>query len=143
MLNKIQLIGRVGADPESRFMPNGNRVVTLSLATTRKWKNKDGQKQEDTEWYRCTFFSGLADVVAEYVSKGGLIYVGGRGKTNKWTGQDGKDNYSFGVVADEMYMLGKKGDDANKSGFYEAKKDEPPANAPPIEHDNYDDDIPF
>jgi single-strand DNA-binding protein len=111
MLNKVSLIGRAGRDPELRYAASGSAVCNLSLATDAKWTDKDGTKKEETEWHRVVFYSKLAEIVGDYVKKGGLIYVEGRLKTRKWQDKEGKDNYTTEIVASEMKLLGSKGDD--------------------------------
>lgn len=109
-LNKVMLIGRLGADPEIRYLPSGDAIATIRLATSRRWKNKQtNERQEETEWHRVVFFSGLAKIVGEYLKKGSQCYVEGRIRTQKWQGQDGKDMYSTEIVADNMHMLDTKG----------------------------------
>ena len=108
-LNKVQIIGNLGADVDSRFLPDGTPVTTVSLATTEAWKNKQtGEKEERTEWHRVVFFKGLAEVANKYLKKGSQIYVEGRLRTRKWTDKDGFDRYTTEVIGDEMQMLGKK-----------------------------------
>lgn len=112
-LNKVQLIGNVGGDPEVRYTPSGQPTVVLSLATTEKWKDKQtGARQERTEWHRVVFWGGLAEIVAEYVRKGREIYVEGKNRTRKWTDKDGIDRWTTEIVAGEMQMLGSKKPDA-------------------------------
>ena len=138
MLNKVELIGRVGQPPDSRFMPNGNQVVNLSLATNRSWKNKDsGEKVEETEWHRVVMFGKLAGITAEYVTQGRLIRVAGRLKTRKWQ-KDGADHYSTEVIADEMLMLGSRAEDQGRSAIQYSAPPPPPAST-----DGFDDDVPF
>ncbi|MDD1633185.1 MAG: single-stranded DNA-binding protein, partial [Methylococcaceae bacterium] len=92
MLNKVMLIGRLGADPEVRFLPSGGSVATIRLATSRRWKDKQtGERKEETEWHRVVFFSRLAEIAGEYLKKGSQVYVEGRIRTQKWQGQDGQD----------------------------------------------------
>lgn len=105
MLNKVQLIGRTGKEPEVRHMTSGDAVANVSLATTKSWKDKEGQKQEKTEWHNLVFYRGLAEVVAEYVKKGALIYVEGELTTEKYE-KDGVDHYATKIVVSEMKMLG-------------------------------------
>jgi single-strand DNA-binding protein len=165
MLNKVMLIGRLGADPEVRFLPSGGSVATIRLATSRRWKDKQtGERKEETEWHRVVFFSRLAEIVGEYLKKGSQVYVEGRIRTQKWQGQDGQDRYTTEIVADSMNML-----DSRSGGTAEFGGDQPqggysapssrPANqsqqsapqnnsgssmppAPP-NYDDFDDDIPF
>ncbi len=108
-LNKMQIIGNLGADPEIRFMPDGSPTATVTIATTDAWKDKaTGEKKEKTEWHRVVFFKGLAEVVGEYLKKGSQIYVEGKLRTRKWTDKEGIDRYTTEVVGQEMQMLGKK-----------------------------------
>ncbi|HBA64863.1 MAG TPA: single-stranded DNA-binding protein, partial [Methylococcaceae bacterium] len=94
MLNKVTLIGRLGADPEVRYMPNGEAVTNINLATSMQWKDKQtGERKESTEWHRVVFFRRLAEIAGEYLKKGSQVYVEGRLQTRKWQGQDGQDRY--------------------------------------------------
>lgn len=128
-LNKVQLIGRLGADPETRYMPSGSAVTNVRMATSETWKDKDsGEKKERTEWHNVAFFGRLAEVVAEYLSKGSQCYVEGKLRTRKWQDRDGNDRYTTEIVANELVMLGGKRS--------EAKQDESPPK-------DFDDDIPF
>jgi single-strand DNA-binding protein len=108
MLNKLQIIGRVGADPEMRYMSNGDAVVSFSVATTDKWKDKSGEMKEETEWHKCGAFGRLAEIIGEYVKKGSLVYIEGKVKTRKYTDKDGVEKYSTEVRANEMKLLGSK-----------------------------------
>ncbi len=137
MLNKVTLIGNLGADPDSRYMPNGGQVVTLSLATQRRWKDKSsGERKEHTEWHRVVMFNKIAEIAAEYLKKGSQLYIEGRLQTRKWTDNNGIDRYTTEIVADQMHMLGSKGQQANA-----ASPSQPP---PPTQSDEaYDDDVPF
>ena len=161
-INKVILIGNLGRDPEVRYMPSGAAMCNVSIATTRNWKSKDsGERQEETEWHRVVFFDRLAEIAGEYLRKGRSVYVEGRLRTRKWQGQDGKDNYTTEVVAEQMQLLGGRegggmgggsaggmgaGDDMG--GGYEQPA-EPrraaPAPAPKSAtgFDDMDDDIPF
>lgn len=104
-VNKVILIGNVGQDPETRYMPNGNAVTNITLATSETWRDKNtGEQQERTEWHRVTFFQRLAEIVAEYVRKGSKIYVEGRLQTRSWE-QDGIKRYATDIIASEMQML--------------------------------------
>jgi single-strand DNA-binding protein len=106
-VNKVILIGNLGRDPEVRYMPSGAAMCNVSIATTRNWKSKDsGERQEETEWHRVVFFDRLAEIAGEYLRKGRSVYVEGRLRTRKWQGQDGKDNYTTEVVAEQMQLLG-------------------------------------
>ena len=106
-INKVILIGNLGRDPEVRYMPSGAAMCNVSIATTRNWKDKtSGERQEETEWHRVVFFDRLAEIAGEYLRKGRSVYVEGRLRTRKWQGQDGKDNYTTEVVAEQMQLLG-------------------------------------
>jgi len=105
-VNKVILIGNVGKDPETRYLPDGGAVSNLSVATSESWKDKSGAKQEKTEWHRVSFFGKLAEIVAEYVKKGSPINIEGRLQTRKWQDKDGTDKYSTEIIADRMQMLG-------------------------------------
>ncbi|MDF2690818.1 MAG: single-strand binding protein [Gammaproteobacteria bacterium] len=108
-LNKVILIGRLGSDPEIRYMPNGNAIANLRLATNDGYKDKNGQFQESTEWHRVVLFGRLAEIAGQYLQKGRLVYVEGRIRTNKWQDQAGQDRYSTEIVANEMQLLGGTG----------------------------------
>lgn len=140
MKNLVILIGNLGADPELRYLPDGNAVATLSLATTRRWKDKQsGEKREEAEWHRVVLWGKLAEIAGEYLKKGGQIYVEGRLQTRKWTDDKGTDRYSTEIVGQEMHMLGKK--DGQASG----RPPQPPVpDAPPDDqYAGFDDDIQF
>lgn len=112
-VNKVQLIGNVGAEPVVRYTPQGRPTVTLSIATTDKWKDKQtGEQRERTEWHRVVFWDRLAEVVAEYVIKGRELYVEGKNRTREWTDKDGIKRWTTEVVAQEMQMLGGKKPDS-------------------------------
>lgn len=108
-LNKVLLIGRLGADPEVRFTASGKAATTVNLATNRTWKDADGNKQEKTDWHRVCFWGRLAEVIGEYVPKGGQIFVEGRQETRSWETEDGQKRYITEVVAEKMQMLDSRG----------------------------------
>jgi single-strand DNA-binding protein len=156
MLNKVMLIGRLGADPEVRYMPSGDAITNIRLATSRRWNDRNsGERKEETEWHRVVFFSGLAKIAGEYLKKGSQVYVEGRIRTNKWQ-KDGVDQYTTEIIADQMHMLdSKSGGTANYSdnappvSSYD-KRPSAPAGGPsgsaapgPASYDDFDDDIPF
>ncbi len=150
-VNKVILVGNVGADPETRYMPNGNAVTNITLATSETWKDKNtGEQQERTEWHRVTFYQRLAEIVAEYVRKGSKLYVEGRLQTRSWE-QDGVKRYATDVIANEMQMLDSRSGGGNGGGGYQpaqqpAQPQSSPQNAPqsaPAGMDSFDDDIPF
>lgn len=108
-LNKVILIGNLGADPETRYAPSGDAICNIRLATTDTWKDKaSGEKKEATEWHRVVFFGRLAEVAGEYLRKGSQIYIEGRLTTRKWQDKDGQDRYTTEIRGDEMKMLGGK-----------------------------------
>ncbi|AGP80209.1 single-strand binding protein [Alteromonas mediterranea MED64] len=108
-VNKVILVGNLGNDPEVRYMPNGNAVANLSLATSESWKDQQGQVQERTEWHRLTMYRRLAEIAGEYLKKGSQIYVEGKLQTRKWQDQQGQDRYTTEIIVDQMQMLGGRG----------------------------------
>jgi len=109
MINKVELIGNLGADPEVKAMPSGGNVVNLRLATTRRWKDRNsGDRKDATEWHRVVCFNRTADIAAQYLKKGSQVYIEGRIQTRKWQAQDGTDRYTTEIVANSLTMLGKK-----------------------------------
>ena len=109
-INKVILIGNLGKEPETRYMPSGGAVTNITLATSETWKDKQtGQPQERTEWHRVVFFNRLAEVVRDYLRKGSKVYIEGALRTRKWQGQDGQDRYTTEIVAGEMQMLVSRG----------------------------------
>jgi single-strand DNA-binding protein len=124
-VNKVILIGNLGRDPEVRYNPNGGAWCTISLATTRNWKNREtGERQEETEWHRVVFNDRLAEIAGEYLKKGRPVYVEGRLKTRKWQDKEGRDTYTTEIIADQMQLLGGRegggggGDDMGGGGGY-------------------------
>jgi len=108
-VNKVILVGNLGADPETRYTPNNEQVTNIRLATTDSWRDKQtGEKREQTEWHRVVFFGRLAEIAGQYLKKGSQVYIEGRLRTRKWQGQDGQDRYSTEIVADQMQMLGRR-----------------------------------
>jgi single-strand DNA-binding protein len=108
-VNKVILVGNLGKDPETRYMPNGDQVTNVTIATSESWKDKSsGEQKEATEWHRVVFFRRLAEIAGQYLKKGSQVYVEGSLKTRKWQDKDGQDRYTTEIVADEMKMLGKR-----------------------------------
>lgn len=163
-VNKAILIGNLGKDPEVRYMPSGEAIANITLATTDTWKDKSGEKQERTEWHRVSFFGRQAEVVGEYLKKGSQIYVEGRIQTRKWQDKDGQDRYTTEIVADRMQMLGSKSSGGGSFEVVENERSEvsnsrpnkpaasssgaaaapaKAASAAKGSFDNFDDDIPF
>lgn len=106
-VNKVILVGNLGKDPETRYLPNGDAVTNITVATSESWKDKNGDKKESTEWHRVSMFKKLAEIAAEYLKKGSSVYIEGRIQTRKWQDKEGQDRYSTEIVADRMQMLGK------------------------------------
>lgn len=127
-VNKVIIVGNLGRDPESRYMPNGDCVTNCAVATTESWKDKNsGEKKELTEWHRVTFYRKLGEIAGQYLKKGSQIYLEGRLQTRKWTDKDGIEKYTTEIIADSLKMLGPRPDgaDNNSSG-----------NAPPVQRNN-------
>lgn len=155
-INKVILVGNIGGDPEVRYLPNGNAVATLSLATSEAWKDKTtGEKQERTEWHRVVCFNRLGEIAGEYVRKGSKLYVEGSLRTRKWQDQQGQDKYTTEIVASDIQMLDSKGS-GNNAGYedllppqFQNQNSSPkqaPATATASAQDPFeqlDDDIPF
>ena len=109
-LNKVMLIGNLGADPEVRYGASGSAITNIRLATAESWRDKEtGDQQERTEWHRVVFFNRLAEIAAEYLKKGSQVYVEGSIRTRKWTDKEGQEKYTTEIVANEMQMLGGRG----------------------------------
>lgn len=146
-VNKVILVGNVGQDPEIRYMPNGNPVANLTLATSESWKDKQsGETKEQTEWHKVVIFNRLAEIAGEYVKKGSKVYLEGSIRTRKWQDQQGQDRYTTEVVASEMQMLDRKSemsqaDYQQYSNVPEAQVKKEPAVVSDVEI--ADDDIPF
>ena len=138
MLNKVMLIGNLGADPEVRYLQSGDSVTTLRLATTRNWKNKSGEKQSETEWHRVTLFGALAKVAGDYTKKGSKIYIEGRIKTDKYQ-KDGQDVYTTGIIGESLQLLDSR---SGENGQYTEQKPAQSAKQP-AQHDDDFDGIPF
>jgi single-strand DNA-binding protein len=159
-INKVILVGNLGADPETRYTPSGTAITTIRVATSESWKDKQtGEQQERTEWHRVKFFSRLAEIAGEYLKKGSQVYVEGRLRTEEYE-KDGIKRWSTDIVADEMQMLGSRGGGASGGeggggggerrergparGPQSAPQRSAPAGAPAPAHDSFDDDeIPF
>jgi single-strand DNA-binding protein len=151
-VNKVIIIGNLGRDPETRYMPDGGAVCNISVATTDKWKDKNGEMQEKTEWHRVAFFGKLAEIAGEYLKKGSQVYVEGRLQTRKWQDKDGQDKYSTEIVANQMQMLGSRqgmggGARAAEAGAADEGGGSRPASKAPAKSgskfDDLEDDIPF
>lgn len=147
-VNKVILIGNLGRDPEIRYMPNGQAVANITIATSESWKDKNtGEQQEKTEWHRVVFFRRLAEIAGEYLKKGSKVYIEGKLQTRKWQDNQGQDRYTTEILANELQMLDSRGGSNNyandmpqDSGYNE------PASSPraePVAAGDFDDDIPF
>ena len=129
MVNKVILIGNLGADPEIRYTQSGTAVATLRLATTERFKGKDGQMQDQTEWHRVIAWSRLAEICGEYLHKGSKVYIEGRLQTRKWTDQNGNEKYTTEVIARDMKMLSPRGGGSEQEsygGYQDSSFPEPP-----------------
>lgn len=163
-VNKVILLGNLGRDPEVRYLPSGDPVANITIATSSRYKNKAGEMVEETEWHRVTFFGRLAEIASQYLKKGRPVYVEGRIKTNKYTDKNGVERYSTDVIASEMQLLGgregmgepSQGDDdgaynrqapSARPAAAPARPAMPAASAPAARpasgFDDMDDDIPF
>ena len=156
-VNKVILLGNLGADPETRYTAGGSAVTNIRMATTDTWRDRQsGEQQERTEWHRIVFFGRLAEIAAEYLRKGSQCYVEGRIQTRKWQGQDGQDRYTTEVVANEMQLLGSRGGGAGGGAPARSREEDSssawpaggssgtqPAASRSGPSDDFDDDIPF
>ncbi len=141
-VNKAIILGRLGQDPEIRYMPNGGAVASLSIATSQKWKDKaTGEKKEKTEWHRVVLYNRLAEVSGEYAKKGALLYIEGRIETKKWTDKDGQDRYTTEIVGEQMQLI--SGRDTNDDKSSNRASAPSAVNQPSGSVADMDDDIPF
>jgi single-strand DNA-binding protein len=144
-VNKVILVGNLGKDPEVRYMPNGNAVANITLATSESWKDKQtGEQKENTEWHRVVLFRRLGEIAGEYLKKGSQVYIEGKLQTRKWQDNSGNDRYTTEIVANDMQMLGGRGS-AGSAGF--AADSAPAQSSQPAPATaaagDFDDDIPF
>ena len=138
-VNRVTILGRLGADPETHQFQNGGQVTNIRVATDEEWKDKQsGEKQSRTEWHRISFFGRLAEIAAQYLRKGSQVYIEGRLQTRKWQAQDGSDRYSTEIIAREMQMIGSRGESGGAPRQQASAPYQPPA--PPAD---FEDDIPF
>jgi len=157
-VNKVILVGRLGKDPETRYMTNGEAVTNATLATSETWKDKSGEKQEKTEWHNLVFYRRLAEIAGEYLKKGSQIYVEGKLQTRKWQTKEGQDRYTTEIIVNEMTMLGGKSSGGGSFEVVENERSESRSSKPAASSgaatakaapaakssfDNFDDDIPF
>ena len=138
-VNKAIVLGNLGQDPELKNLPSGSAVCSLSVATSERWKDKTtGEDKELTEWHRVSLFGRLAEIAAQYLRKGSQVYIEGRLRTRKWQDKSGADRYTTEIIADELQLLGGKGDGQRSERPAQAKQQ-----AEPKQRDEFDDDIPF
>jgi single-strand DNA-binding protein len=150
-VNKVILVGNLGADPETRSMPSGMTVTNIRIATSESWKDKaSGAQQERTEWHSIALFGKLGEIAAEYLRKGSQVFIEGRLRTRKWQDKQGNDRYTTEIVADNMQMLGGRGGGSGMGGGERGSSapprddyDQAPAAAPVGGKEDFDDDIPF
>ena len=144
-LNKAILIGRLGRDPEVRYMPNGDAVCNFSIATSETWKDQHGQKQERTEWHNITLYRRMAEVAGQYLKKGSQVYIEGRIQSRKYTGKDGIERTAYEIIGSEMKMLGGGNDGGQQNAQHTPpappRRQDSAAPAQPV--DDIDDDVPF
>ena len=149
-VNKVILIGNLGADPETRYMPNGDAVCNIRVATTESWKDKQsGDKKEITEWHRVVFYRKLAEIAGQYLKKGSQVYLEGRIRTRKWTDKEGQERYTTEIEANEMQMLGGKREGEQSAPRSESapaqnqQRSAPAQNGGGGSFDDFEDSIPF
>ena len=144
-INKVIIVGNLGADPETRYMPSGSAVTNLSVATSEQWKDKQsGEQKERTEWHKVAMFNRLAEISAEYLRKGSQVYIEGKLRTRKWQDRDGNDRWTTEVIADEMQMLGGRGWGGSAPMPSDRGPSAGPSAGPPQSPpDDFEDDIPF
>ncbi len=144
-INKVIIVGNLGGDPETRYMPSGSAVTNITVATNESWKDKQtGEQKDRTEWHKVAMFNRLAEVAAEYLRKGSQVYIEGKLRTRKWQDKNGQDRWTTEIVADEMQMLGGCGGGGGGSASMSSGQDSGPPSAPPqAGPDDFDDDIPF
>jgi len=139
-LNKVLLIGNLGKDPEVRYMPNGDAVANCSIATTEIYKDKNGDKQDKTEWHNITMYRKLAEIAGQYLKKGSQVYLEGKIQTRKWQDKEGADRYTTEIICDEMKMLGGRTEGQQQT---QQQAPAPRRAAQPKPVDEFEDDIPF
>jgi single-strand DNA-binding protein len=150
-VNKVILVGNLGRDPEVRYMPSGDAVANITIATTETWKDKAGEKQEQTEWHRVAMFGKTAEIAGEYLKKGSQVYIEGRLQTRKWTDKEGQERYTTEIRADRMQMLGSRSGGSERmpppDDEAPARSSAAPKKAAPAgkggNFDDLEDDIPF
>jgi single-strand DNA-binding protein len=144
-INKVILVGNLGQEPDTRYMPSGSAVTNITVATNESWKDKStGEQVDRTEWHKVAFFNRLAEIAGEYLHKGSQVYIEGRLRTRKWQDKDGHDRYTTEIIADQMQMLGGRGGSpdmpSQPQGNFQPRR---PTSAAPAPEPEFDDDIPF
>ncbi|HZW59077.1 MAG TPA: single-stranded DNA-binding protein [Woeseiaceae bacterium] len=143
-INKVIVVGNLGQDPETRYMPSGAAVTNMTVATNETWKDKQtGEQKERTEWHRVAMFGRLAEIAAEYLRKGSQVYIEGKLRTRKWQDKQGQDRYTTEIIADEMQMLGGGRGGSGGGAPSSQGSSSPSGPAPGPDGDDFDDDIPF
>jgi single-strand DNA-binding protein len=144
-VNKVIIVGNLGQEPDTRYMPSGSAVTNISVATNESYKDKTtGEQVDRTEWHRVAFFNRLAEIAGEYLHKGSQVYVEGRLRTRKWQDKDGHDRYTTEIIADQMQMLGGRGGSPDMPSQPQGKfQPSRPASAAAAPEPEFDDDIPF
>jgi single-strand DNA-binding protein len=150
-INKVIIVGNLGGDPETRYMPSGSAVTNLTVATNESWKDKaTGEQKDRTEWHKVAMFNRLAEIAAEYLRKGSQVYIEGKLRTRKWQDKSGQDRWTTEIIADEMQMLGGRGGaggggagGGSSAPTSSSQGSGPPSAPPQAGPDDFDDDIPF
>ena len=145
-INKVIIVGNLGGDPETRYMPSGSAVTNLTVATNESWKDKQtGEQKDRTEWHKVAMFNRLAEIAAEYLRKGSQVYIEGKLRTRKWQDKSGQDRWTTEIIADEMQMLGGRGGagGGGSAPMSSGQDSGPPSTPPQAGPDDFDDDIPF
>jgi single-strand DNA-binding protein len=158
-LNKVMIMGNLGADPEVRYMPSGGAVTNIRVATSETWKDKAGEKQEKTEWHKIVLFNRIGEIAAQYLKKGSRVFVEGSLRTNKWQDQNGNDKYTTEIIANSMQLMDSKGssgggasfDEMDDSSPFSEQSSSPSSSKAPSKtasstkafDEEFDDDIPF
>ena len=139
-VNKVIIVGNLGADPDAKSMPSGNMVANFSVATTESWNDRDtGERQEKTEWHRVVFFGRIAEIADQYLKKGSQVYVEGKLQTRKWEDRDGNERWTTEIVGSQLEMLG----DRMSSGPSQSNNMDQSTSKSKFSDDEFDDDIPF
>ncbi|MHB8211210.1 MAG: single-stranded DNA-binding protein [Acidithiobacillus sp.] len=154
-VNKVILLGHLGRDPEMRYQPSGGAIANFSVATSETFKDKEGNKQERTEWHRVVLFGRTAEIAGEYLRKGSMAYVEGRLQTRKWTDKEGQERYTTEIVGDRLQLVGARGGSGGGAASFDEEDQSRPSGGgssaggarknemPPAPAEDFDDDIPF